>query len=310
MTSIFENTSSPVTIHLLHDETLTQDNREKFIRTAEKYSQEIDFIDMAEYRESFTDEVKKFSKHLTIAAFYRTFIPQVLSNLDKVIYFDCDVVANLDISELWNIDLENKSLGGVLDQIADENSLPLVRTMQLKLCGLEKKNYINSGVLLMNIKKINAGGNFFKRIINWLEHYKSFTATVDQDAINANLAGDIKILDSRFNVWVLSRDLSNSIIHMWAGKPWKKFTGAKHEKLYWQMYFKSAWGENCTDIMDKISVVVALFTNNFANNPYLHKHGSQCVKRLLCVIPNRFKKVLEPLKLRLKYYCVKYKFSR
>ena len=59
MTSIFENTSSPVTIHLLHDDTLTQENREKFIKTAQKYSQEIEFIDISK---SFTlTRLYKFS---------------------------------------------------------------------------------------------------------------------------------------------------------------------------------------------------------------------------------------------------------
>ena len=42
MTSIFENTQSPVVVHILHDETLTEDNRKKFIRTAEKYGQTVD----------------------------------------------------------------------------------------------------------------------------------------------------------------------------------------------------------------------------------------------------------------------------
>ncbi|MBQ3695322.1 MAG: hypothetical protein IJQ77_07865, partial [Synergistaceae bacterium] len=42
MTSIFENTQSKVIVHILHDETLTQDNRQKLIRTAGKYSQGLD----------------------------------------------------------------------------------------------------------------------------------------------------------------------------------------------------------------------------------------------------------------------------
>ena len=46
MTSIFENTKSKVIIHLLHDDTLTEDNRKKFIRTAEKYSQGLDLINV------------------------------------------------------------------------------------------------------------------------------------------------------------------------------------------------------------------------------------------------------------------------
>ncbi|MBR3050926.1 MAG: hypothetical protein IKG61_05695 [Selenomonadaceae bacterium] len=38
MLSLFENTSADVTVHILHDETLTQDNREKFIYLAGRYN--------------------------------------------------------------------------------------------------------------------------------------------------------------------------------------------------------------------------------------------------------------------------------
>ena len=313
MTSIFENTSSPVTIHLLHDETLTQDNREKFIRTSEKYSQEIDFIDMSKYSEYLNDTLQKISglqkrlERLTRGALYRAFIPQLLPNIDKIIYLDCDVVVNLDISELWKIDLENKSLAGVLAPLA-KSPISLAGNLKLKLCGIEQKNYINSGVLLINIEKMRKNGNFSEQVTNWLLHYHYFAPALDQAAINSILAGDIKIIDSRFNLWNLSKDVSNSIIHMFAGKPWKGFTGRPHEKLYWRMYLKSAWGENCTidNFIDKISALGVLAAKNAANNPFIHEHGSQCVKRLLHGILrrlrfNRLKDILETLKLRLKY---------
>ena len=313
MTSIFENTSSPVTIHLLHDETLTQDNREKFIRTAQKYSQEINFHDMTEYSDNFTDEVKKFSKKLTIAAYYRTFIPQILNNLNKAIYLDCDIVVNLDIRELWDIDLENKSLGGVLDVIVYEFSNLSVRNIELKLCGIDKRKYINSGVLLMNIKKINAGGNFFKRVIQWKKQYNSITPTVDvdQDAINAIFKGDIKILDSKFNMYDLSQNISDSVVHMHSGKPWEGFTGREHEKIYWRMYLKSAWGEDITihDFIDKLAQI------NISSAHYIHPGGGQCVKRLINSLKIRLPSILYILTVPcmfIKYFIVqvKYKFSR
>jgi len=307
MTSIFENTSSPVTIHLLHDETLTQDNREKFIRTAQKYSQEINFIDITEQAEKISERIKKVSEKWTIGTLYRMFIPQVLTNIKKVIYLDCDVIVNLDIRELWNIDLENKSIVGAIDMAAYKiDRISPNRKLQMKLCGIDIKRYINAGVTVMNLEKFRVLGDFCDISIKWLSKHSHLPIFPDQDALNSIFIDDIKIIDSKFNVYDLSQNLSNSIIHMWAGKPWKKFTGAKHEKLYWHMYLKSAWGENCTidDMIDKLSVLGVLSSNS----EYFHKHGSQCLKRLLHVIPNRFKNALESLKL--KYYWVKYKFSR
>ena len=46
LTSIFENTCAEVTAHLLHDDTLTQDNREKFSALARRYNQTIKFYNV------------------------------------------------------------------------------------------------------------------------------------------------------------------------------------------------------------------------------------------------------------------------
>ena len=45
---------------------------------------------------------------------FRLLIPDLLE-CPKVIYFDCDVLVNLDIRELWDIDLEGNCIGGVRD---------------------------------------------------------------------------------------------------------------------------------------------------------------------------------------------------
>ncbi|MBE8953795.1 MAG: hypothetical protein SR1Q7_11740 [Quinella sp. 1Q7] len=41
--SIFDNIASEVTIHILHDKTLTDENRNKFLTLAERYNQIIKF---------------------------------------------------------------------------------------------------------------------------------------------------------------------------------------------------------------------------------------------------------------------------
>ena len=48
MLSIFDNTNSEVTVHILHDNTLTQDNRDKFIYLAGRYNQHVKFYNAEE----------------------------------------------------------------------------------------------------------------------------------------------------------------------------------------------------------------------------------------------------------------------
>ncbi len=257
MTSIFENTSSNVIVHILHDKTLSDENKHNFIRTAEKYHQGLNFIDMSKYTEKFTQAIHSIAKSWTIGVMYRLFIPDVLPHLEKVIYFDCDVLVNLDISELWNVDLENKSLAAVLDEVPEVVKPYSTRNLQIRLLHANTKTYINSGVLVMNLQKIHTHKDFSTYMFEWMTRYAYLLPFPDQDALNAIFSGDIKILDSKFNVYKLTQDLSESIIHMWRSKPWLHFHGAEHERLYWTHYLSSAWGDNTTpqNMMLKLSEI-------------------------------------------------------
>lgn len=91
-------------------------------------------------------EIRKYipnatsNKHFTIGAFYRFFIPFVLSmTIEKAIYLDGDIIVTFDINEFWQINLEDKPLG-------------VVNCFPIGLRGIVKdKDYFNSGVLLMNL---------------------------------------------------------------------------------------------------------------------------------------------------------------
>ena len=52
----------------------------------------------------------------SIGMFYRFFIPQVLSpDIERTIYLDSDTIINLDITELWRVNLDYKPLGAVAE---------------------------------------------------------------------------------------------------------------------------------------------------------------------------------------------------
>ena len=64
MTSIFENTSIKVVILLLDDNTLTDENRRKFIRTTEKHSQCVKFYNVTKYRISIEKNIVPACKYI------------------------------------------------------------------------------------------------------------------------------------------------------------------------------------------------------------------------------------------------------
>ena len=55
------------------------------------------------------------SNHASQANYYRLFIPKIFSKYSKILYLDCDLLINKDVSELYNTDLKGNILGAVLD---------------------------------------------------------------------------------------------------------------------------------------------------------------------------------------------------
>ncbi|MBQ2809801.1 MAG: glycosyltransferase family 8 protein [Clostridia bacterium] len=102
----------------------------------------------------------------------------------KVLYLDTDTVIAGDISELWDTDISDYELAGVLDHYG--KIFMGIRCM---------RRYLNSGVLLLNLDKIRGSG-LFKKCIARLARKKTFLP--DQTAINLYVKKKL-ILKRKFN---------------------------------------------------------------------------------------------------------------
>ena len=268
-------------IHLLHDDTLTQENREKFLRTVQKYSQEIEFVNVEAYKNNFSDELMDVLKHWTVGSLYRLLIPEILANLEKIIYLDCDVIVNMDIRELWEVDMNGKSLAGARDFPYSQKFMNRIRG---KYLGINMRDYINSGVLLMNLRKIRECGLLYKIASDLIVSNRALIFAPDQDALNAIFCGDIEIISNRFNRILYGKFfpreyMSNCVIHACASKPWKILTGMESDRLYWKMFMRSAWSdcESCDEFIDKFYDNISSLTSS----QFYHPRGIQCLKRIL-----------------------------
>ena len=98
--------------------------------------------------------------YFTLTIYFRLFIPAMFPQYDKGIYIDSDVVLTDDIGKLFDIDIGDNLLGACNDlSIAD--IAPLVAYTE-NAVGVKKEEYINSGVLLMNMANIRKSGLFRK----------------------------------------------------------------------------------------------------------------------------------------------------
>jgi len=201
--------------------------------------------------------------HLTAATLLRLLLPSVLNDIDRVVYLDCDLVVQQDITMLYDTELLEFPLAACLDfwlTGAPPFAPPIVgwgvgdwhkflsEVVRLADC----KAYFNSGVLVMDLKRFRNTG-LISAVEEFLEQTNYKTVFVDQDALNHVINGAFVRLDSRWNVLgnrsesdlnnadckiAASAALSHSdpwIIH-YAG-PYKPWSCEGRQIMFWNQRF-------------------------------------------------------------------------
>jgi lipopolysaccharide biosynthesis glycosyltransferase len=271
MTSIFEHTKSPVCVHILHDDTLTDNNRRRFSRTAERFGQEVRFVDVTEpfSRINPNSEMDKLSKHLTRGVFFRLLIPGLL-NAGKVIYMDCDVVVNMDISELWDIPLRasGSSIAAVSDVLSFRSKFEKMRMNALKLSGYK---YFNSGILLMDLERIRQKHHLINEAELFFEKFTLLAKSPDQDFLNVAFKEDVLFIEERFNrIKYPDNNVNDAILHYINVKPWQFLRDSARDKIYWDTFMRSEWNDQLFDAL-----------KDLCSDQYMHRHSSDCIKRVV-----------------------------
>lgn len=183
-------------IIVLHQE--VSEESIKKISSLEKEGFEIKFIYMKDGMESITDRVENRLRcdYFTLTIYFRLFIPEMFPEYDKGIYIDSDVVVPGDISKLYNINLGEKNVGACQDKSVVE--VPELASYMEQAVGVDKYQYVNSGVLLMNLKKMREA-QFSKKFLDLLNKYHFDSIAPDQDYLNAMCNGKILYLDESWD---------------------------------------------------------------------------------------------------------------
>lgn len=195
MQSILEHTDSRICFHILHDETVSEENKRKLTQVAHQKGDSIQFhfIDT-----SIFDDVKERLHRFTVGTMFRLMLPEILPNLDKIIYLDADLFVNLDIKELWDVDIREYCLAGVVDEGVDIYNYPRILNKYPKI---KKESYFNAGVLYINLKKLREFGNLKKLVVDFLIENPE-AGLPDQDALNAIFHNKVLYLDGSWNRFV------------------------------------------------------------------------------------------------------------
>lgn len=192
--SIFCSTKEKVTVHIIHDETLSIQQREKFDELANIYNQEIVFYQVSNDEYSAYESI---AKAFSIGTLFRLSVCDVLpEKLDKVIYLDADLIVNMDMKILWDVDVCKYPLAAVKDYGIHEFG---VTPWPCRSNKVQYKKYFNAGVLLLNLHFLREKMSFKEKCLQYILQNPQ-SSYLDQDALNAFFSETYLELDSRYNL--------------------------------------------------------------------------------------------------------------
>lgn len=189
----------------------------------------------------------KIKTHVSKAAFAKIYMPDLIK-VDKIIYLDCDLVVNDDISILWK-EFSDKDNRNFIYAVWN----PFYNYDNIYLQIDDDKKTFNSGVMLMRLDLMRKH-NSSKRLYGFLQEFNDRTKLHDQAAFNAIFKDNWRELNLRWNVqgciFTSNRKYLNltskeywelymhpSIIHYTTNsKPWHFRNCHPHKKLYLKYY--------------------------------------------------------------------------
>ena len=299
MASIFENTSAPVTIHILHDPTLTAENRDKFSYLAGCYGQRVNFHNVAALCANEINLLNEklatvFASRFSVGTFYRLLMKKILGG-GKVIYLDADIIVNLDIIELWRQDMQNFSVASVPEIEATFGNM-IFNKFLLKTGMVKRENYFCAGVMIFDLDKFSE--NFFHDGIQFLAEHPSCEC-FDQDILNAAFSENYLKLDQKFDSFadaerIRRAPVAKKIYH-YAGRCIGLNSYDVYNKLWLENFSKTPWsnaevfhnmGREIDNIIDQRIELTQWLMNVYATRRRafcIEPNGVQFVKTLLSV---------------------------
>lgn len=202
----------------------------------------------------------KTGHRLSLATYYRLFIPELMRDYDKVIYIDGDTIVLEDIAVLYHTDIHEYYAAVVRDyNIIRDMSMSFRHHVCEVLEMANPNEYFNAGVLVLNLSLIRRDFSlqFFmeQALLKGAKHH-------DQDVLNSLFYGKVRFLAPKYNSMWQNEELYRTveegddairrpvIVHYpGSGKPWLK-EGAFREpsRHFWKYAAVCPWAEQIMEV--------------------------------------------------------------
>ena len=240
-------------IYLLYDD-ITDDNLKDF---KEYVDSEIGTLHAIKFEEDIDFPMNV--PHITRETYFRLFAPYILTDLDRILYLDCDLIVRMDISDFYNLKMNDYVIAGAINFDSDN-------PLYLERLGIsEDHRYINAGVLLF---ELNNYRNFItkKEIIDYINNNYENLVYQDQDVINYLFRDKIREVGFTFNYQITQildgyEEYGYRIVHFCNKyKPWNdNFRNPDKGKDYYEFLYSIGEGKEA----DRLK---AIHTENYKSN--------------------------------------------
>lgn len=233
---------------------VTSENRSRIEKLATD-NFKIQFVPMESGLESITDSMANRLRcdYFTLTIYFRLFIADMFPEYDKAVYIDSDVVVAGDLADLYNIDINDNYIAACPDHSVVD--IPELALYMEKAIGTSKHQYINSGVLLLNLKRLREE-QFSRHFLELLNRYHFDCIAPDQDYLNAICLDNIHFLDECWDAMPNDNKqaLANPrLIHYnLFSKPWC-YDNVQYEEYFWKYAKDCGYMQEITDYKNTYS---------------------------------------------------------
>lgn len=185
-----------VQIHYLHPAPLDTNAADRLRALAEPHGGRISFWGIAEEQVAGLPEMTEVTRTM----WFRIYLPELLPDVDRVLYLDVDTIALDSIVPLWEVDLADSYVAAVTNVCEPWDP---GRPQALGLP--DSQPYFNSGVLLMNLEAMRRDA-CTQAIREYAMTHGHSLVWPDQDTLNVVLGPRHVPLHPRWNCM-------NSVLH-------------------------------------------------------------------------------------------------
>ena len=218
-------------IHILHSD-ITEELQEKVRAMATDYA-EICFHDVRMHLQEIAERLP-IRDYYSNTTYYRMFIAEMFPEYDKALYIDSDTVVPGDISELYEKELGDNYVGAAHEQaMVQEN---VYGCYVEEVLGIDRNNYFNAGVLLINCKAFREN-RLLEKFIELLGIY-NFVVTQDEDYLNVLCKDKVLWIEQQWNTEMFGEipypEKEYKLIHyIMVSKPWH-YADCRCGAFFWE----------------------------------------------------------------------------